>query len=105
MNIRWTEEATTSLEQISLYIAEDNVEAAFKTINSIYGRIEQAIYDACAFIAEALLRGHSRPDLTARSLRSWTLTRYPNYALVYRPDTAPLQIVAVIHGKRIFRAF
>ena len=39
MNIRWTEEATTSLEQISLYIAEDSVEAAFKTINSIYGRV------------------------------------------------------------------
>ena len=39
MNIRRTEEATTSLEQISLYIAEDSVEVAFKTINSIYGRV------------------------------------------------------------------
>jgi len=44
--------------------------------------------------------GHSRPDLTARSLRFRTLTRYPNYAIVYRPDKAPLEIVAVMHGKR-----
>ena len=53
------------------YIAEDNEAAA--------DRVEQAIYDACAFVAEAPLRGHSRPDLTTRSLRFWTLTRYPNY--------------------------
>jgi plasmid stabilization system protein ParE len=35
--------------------------------------------------------GHSRPDLTTRSLRFWTLTRYPTYTIVYRPETAPLQ--------------
>jgi plasmid stabilization system protein ParE len=46
------------------------------------------------------MRGHSRPDLTARSLRFWTLTRYPDYAIVYRPDKTPLEIVAVMHGKR-----
>ena len=63
-------------------------------------RVEQAIFDACAFLAEAPVRGHSRPDLTARPLRFWTLSRYPNYVIVYRPEKAPLRIVAVIHGKR-----
>ena len=29
-----------------------------------------------------------------------TLPKFPNYAIVYRPDTAPLQMVAVLHGKR-----
>ena len=77
------------------YIAEDSEDAA--------DRVEQAIYDACAFVAEAPLRGHSRPDLTSRSLRFWTLTHYPNYTVVYQPDTVPLQIVAVIHGKRHIR--
>jgi plasmid stabilization system protein ParE len=33
----------------------------------------------------------------------WSYTRYPNYTVVYRPETAPLQIVAVIHGKRNMR--
>lgn len=51
------------------FIAEDSEDAA--------NRVEQAIYDACAFVAESPLRGHSRPGLTTRSLRFWTLTRYP----------------------------
>ena len=62
--------------------------------------MEEAIYDACALVAEAPMRGHSRPDLTARALRFWTLTRYPNYTVVYRPETAPVLVVAVLHGKR-----
>jgi plasmid stabilization system protein ParE len=48
--------------------------------------VEQAIYDACAFLAEGPLRGHTRPDLTPRPLRFWTLSRYPNYTVVYRPE-------------------
>jgi plasmid stabilization system protein ParE len=62
--------------------------------------VEQAIYDGCGFLAEGPFRGHSRPDLTNRPLRFWTLTRYPNYTIVYRPETAPLQIIAILHGKR-----
>ena len=84
--------AKADIFDIWSYIAEDSEEAA--------DRVEQAIYDGCAFVAEAPMRGHSRPDLTARSLRFWTLTRYPSYAIVYRPDKAPLEIVAVMHGKR-----
>jgi plasmid stabilization system protein ParE len=77
------------------YIAEDSGDAA--------DRVEQAIYDACTLVAGAPMRGHFRPGLTARSLRFWTLTRYPNYTVVYRPETAPLQVVAVLHGKRNIR--
>ena len=77
------------------YIAEDSEDAA--------NRVERSIYDACVFVAAAPLRGRSRPDLTTRSLRFWTLTRYPNYTVVYRPETSPLQVVAVMHGKRNMR--
>jgi plasmid stabilization system protein ParE len=77
------------------YIADDHEDAA--------NRVEQAIYRACAFVAGAPMRGHTRPDLTTRSLRFWTLTRYPNYTIVYRPETAPLQVVAVLHGRRNVR--
>jgi antitoxin ParD1/3/4 len=66
-------------------------------------RVEQAIYDGCEFVAESPMHGHSRSDLTGRPLRFWTLTRYPNYSVVYRPETSPLQIVAVLHGKRNLR--
>ena len=87
--------AKADIFDIWSYIADDNEETA--------NRVEQAIYDACAFVAEAPMRGHSRPDLTSRPLRFWTLTRYPNYTVVYRPEMSPLQVVAVMHWKRNIR--
>jgi plasmid stabilization system protein ParE len=85
--------AKADIFDIWSYIASDSEDAA--------DRVEQAIYAACAFVAEAPMRGHSRLDLTTRSLRFWTLTRYPNYTVAYRPEAAPLQVVAVLHGKEI----
>ena len=87
--------AKADIFDIWSYIAKESEYAA--------DRVEQAIYDACAFLAEGHLRGHSRPDLTARNVRFWTLTRYPNYTVVYRPETSPLQVLAVVHGKRNLR--
>src|ERR1035441_35104 len=87
--------AKADIFDIWSYIADDSEETA--------NRVEQAIYDACAFVAEAPTRGHFRSDLTSRPLRFWTLTRYPNYTVVYRPETSPLQVVAVLHGKRNIR--
>jgi plasmid stabilization system protein ParE len=84
--------AKADIFRIWSYIAEDSEAAA--------DRVEQAIYDACAFLAKAPLRGHSRSEITIRSLRFWTLTRYPNYTVVYRIETPSLQVVAVLHGKR-----
>src|ERR1700744_5347443 len=84
--------AKADIFDIWTYIADHNQDAA--------DRVELAIFDACAFLAESPFRGHSRPDITVRPLRFWTLNRYPNYTIVYRPDQSPLQIVAVIHGKR-----
>jgi plasmid stabilization system protein ParE len=74
--------AKADIFEIWSYIADDSEEAA--------NRVEHAIYEACAFVAESPMRGHSRSDLTSRSLRFWTLTRYPNYTIVYRPETSPL---------------
>jgi plasmid stabilization system protein ParE len=84
--------AKADVFEIWAYIANDNEDAA--------DRVERAIYDACEFVAESPLHGHSRKDLTKQALRFWTLTRYPNYTIVYRPETAPVQVVAVLHGKR-----
>jgi plasmid stabilization system protein ParE len=87
--------AKADIFDIWAYIAENS--------ESVADLVEQAIYDACAFLAHGPARGHSRPDLTIRSVRFWTLTRYPNYTVVDRPETVPLQIVAVLHGKRNIR--
>jgi len=90
-----TPRAKADIFDIWSYIATDSEDAA--------NRVEEALYEACMFVAEAPLRGHTRPDLTTRPLRFWTLTRYPNYTVVYRPQTNPLQVVAVLHGKRNIR--
>jgi plasmid stabilization system protein ParE len=84
--------AKADIFEIWSFIAADSDDAAT--------RVEQAIYDACAFLAASPDSGHSRPGLTARPFRFWTVTRYPNYTIVYVPRTMPLQVVAVLHGKR-----
>jgi len=52
--------AKADIFDIWCYIADDSEDAA--------DRVEQAIYDACVLVAQAPMRGHSRPDLTTRSL-------------------------------------
>ena len=44
--------------------------------------------------------GIKRRDITALPVRFWTLARFPNYVIVYRPETVPLQVIAILHGKR-----
>lgn len=84
--------ARSDIFAIWAYIAEHNETAA--------DRVEQAIYAACEFVASSPGVGRLRPTITSRPLRFWTLTRFRNYSIVYRPDTSPLQIIAVLHGKR-----
>jgi plasmid stabilization system protein ParE len=77
------------------YIASDNEDAA--------ERVENAIFDACSFVATNPLSGRRRPNISKRPVLFWTLTRYRNYLVVYRPDTTPVEIIAVLHGKRDLR--
>ncbi len=89
---QFTPQATDDLFEIWSYIARDSVEAA--------NRVEDAIYKACAFMAEGPLRGYAREDLTKLPLRFWTVQAYPNYIIVYDPKTDPLQIIRILHGTR-----
>jgi len=89
---RLTSKARADLRSIWSFIALDNTLAA--------DRLEQAIYDACAFLAQSPLRGHLRRDLTALPVRFWTLPRYTRYVIVYDPATKPLKIIRILHGAR-----
>lgn len=44
--------------------------------------------------------GTKRLDITPLPVRFWTVAAYPHYVVVYRPDTSPLQVVAILHGQR-----
>jgi plasmid stabilization system protein ParE len=50
------------------------------------------------------LLGAKRTEITSLPVRFWTVTKFPNFIVVYRPDGNPLQVIAVIHGKRDMKA-
>lgn len=93
---RFTPQAENDLIEIWNYIAQDSVESA--------DRVEAAVYEACAFLADGPLRGHVREDLTSRPVRFWTVQRYPNYIVVYDPESRPLEIIRILRGARDIRA-
>jgi plasmid stabilization system protein ParE len=48
--------------------------------------------------------GSKRSEITPLPVRFWTVTQYPNFIVVYRPGTRPLQVVAILHGRRDIKA-
>ncbi len=89
---RFTPRALDDLDDIWDYIAKDSVDAA--------NRVESAIFSACDSLTKHPSLGSRRSEITPLPVRFWVVTRYPNFIVVYRPETKPLQIVAVLHGKR-----
>ena len=67
------------------------------TGTTVADRVEGAILDQIAFVAMRPGVGHVRPDLTNLNVKFFPVY---SYLIVYRPDTKPLQIAAVIHGRR-----
>ena len=93
---RLTPEAIQDPDNIWWFIADQNKEAA--------DRVEAEIVATCRRLAEYPLIGHPRRDITPQAVRFWTLRKYPNYVIIYRPETKPLQVVAILQGKRDIKA-
>jgi antitoxin ParD1/3/4 len=87
-----TPQALEDLDELWYFIGKESREAA--------DRVEAEIIATCVRLAAYPLIGHLRLDITPLPVRFWTLPKYRNYVIVYRPETAPLQIVAVLHGNR-----
>ncbi len=87
-----TSQAIEDLDAIWWTIAEENQDAA--------ERVEMEILATCHRLARHPRMGTKRQDITMLPVRFWTITKFPNYVIVYRPETDPLQVVAVLHGKR-----
>ena len=60
-------------------------------------RVERAIREKIVFLASMPGAGHWRRDLTDESVRFFAVY---SYLIVYRPETKPLQVVAILHGSR-----
>ena len=89
---RLTPRAVDDLDAIWSYIAAFSVDAA--------NRVGSAILSSCEKLTQRPLLGSKRAEITRLPVRFWTVTRYPNFVVVYRPETTPLQVITVLHGKR-----
>ena len=91
-SVQFTPRATEDLDTIWWFIAQDNQDAA--------DRVEAEIVATCLRLAKNPRMGTRRQDLTLLQVRFWTVTKFSNYVIVYFPETVPMQVVAVLHGKR-----
>ena len=68
-----------------------------KATVEIADRVERAIREKIVFLARMPGAGHWRKDLTDVSVRFFAVY---SYLIVYRPETKPLQVLAILHGSR-----
>lgn len=85
-------EASHDLTEIYEYIAQDSVDAA--------DRVRDELLEAMRGLAEMPSKGHRREDLTKRPALFWPVRPY---LIIYRAGSQPLEIAAVLHGKRNIR--
>ncbi len=83
-------EAALDLVQIWRYIKKN---AGLGTAE----RVESVIREKILYLAERPGGGHWRRDLTDEAVKFFSIYAY---LIVYRPETKPLQIVAILHGRR-----
>jgi toxin ParE1/3/4 len=60
-------------------------------------RVEAVIREKILFLAQSPGAGHSRKDLTIEAVKFFPVY---SYLIVYRPETKPLQVVCILHGRR-----
>jgi plasmid stabilization system protein ParE len=64
---------------------------------TIADRVESAIRDRIVSLSKGPGIGHGRNDITNEAVKFFPVY---SYLIVYRPDTKPLQVVAILHGRR-----
>ncbi len=83
-------EAALDLVQIWRYIKkQSSVEIA--------DLVESVIRDKIAFLVANPSAGHWHKNLTDEAVKFFPVYLY---LIVYRPETAPLQVVSILHGRR-----
>jgi plasmid stabilization system protein ParE len=77
-SFEFTPQATEDLDAIWWFIARDSRESA--------DRVEMEIVATCRRLAKHPLMGSKRQDITSLPVCFWTVTKFPNYVIVYRPN-------------------
>jgi toxin ParE1/3/4 len=87
---RVSDAARADLEEIWLFIAQDDPDVAGRFVRSIVSRFPK--------LASMPFMGRQRDELAPR-LRSFPVS---NYIIFYRPMADGIEIVRVLHGSRDF---
>jgi toxin ParE1/3/4 len=83
-------EAALDLVQIWSYIGK---QSSFQVAD----RVESVIRDKIPFLAGSPGAAHWRKNVTDQAVKFFPVY---SYLIVYRPDTKPLQVVSILHGRR-----
>ena len=83
-------EAALDLVQIWRYIKKQ------RSV-TVADRVESVIRERIAFLARTPGAGHRSKNLTDETVKFFPVY---SYLIVYRPETKPLQVVAILHGHR-----
>jgi plasmid stabilization system protein ParE len=83
-------QAARDLVQIWRYIKKESSQETADHVESV-------IRGKFVYLAEFPGGGHWRRDLTAAEVRFFSVY---SHLIVYRPETRPLQIVAILHARR-----
>ena len=83
-------EAVLDLDEIWMYIRR-------KGSAAMADRVEAVIREKIGLLAKSPGSGHSRKDLTGERVKFFKVY---SYLIVYQPETRPLQVVAILHGRR-----
>ncbi len=83
-------EAVRDLAQIWRYLEKESG-------RDTADRVESVIRSKFVYLADFPGAGHWRQDLTSAHVRFFSVY---SYLIVYRPETKPLQIVSILHGRR-----
>jgi antitoxin ParD1/3/4/toxin ParE1/3/4 len=83
-------EAARDLVEIWVHLRE---QASFESAD----RVEHAILERISFLCANPGAGHWRRDLTNLDVKFFPVY---SYLVIYRPETIPLQIVSILHGRR-----
>lgn len=81
--------AAQDLDDLWDDVAEESVDAADRLIGCLFESFEE--------LAHFPGMGHKREDLTNFPVLFWPVG---NYLVIYRGQQNPIEIVAVVHGKR-----
>lgn len=83
-------EAASDLVQIWRYIRN-------QSSTQMADRVESVILEKIAFLSAHPGAGHQRKNLTELPVKFFPVY---SYLIVYKPDSKPLQILSILHGRR-----